>query len=143
MKRRPPRANGRRPAYLVLAVATGLLAVAGCTGPGAEQAGQVAESFERLAPDDAAQACDLLAGHTREAVEKSAKRDCAEALGDEDLPDPSSVTSVEVYGHDALVHLGDDTVFLARFAEGWKVTAAGCRPGSSADEPFDCDVSGG
>lgn len=116
----------------------------GCTGPGADQAGQVAKSFEELATSDAGQACDLLSGHTREAVEKAAKKSCPDALGDEDgLKGASSVRQVEVYGHDALVTLDDDVVFLARFPEGWKVTAAVCTPGSTEDEPFDCDISGG
>jgi len=117
--------------------------VGACTGPGAEDAAQAATAFEQLAMDTPDQACDLLAGHTREAVEKSAKKSCAEALPDLDLPSASTMQSVQVYGHDAQVRLADDVVFLARFPEGWKVTAAGCKPGSVVDEPYDCDVSGG
>jgi hypothetical protein len=117
--------------------------VAACTGPGAQDAAQAATSFEQLAADSPDRACDLLAGHTREAVEKSAKKSCAEALPDLDLPAASTMQSVQVYGHDAQVRLADDVVFLARFAEGWKVTAAGCKPGDVVDEPYDCDVSGG
>lgn len=127
---------------MVAAVGLGVLA-AGCTGPAADQAGQVAQSFAQLATSDTTQACELLSGHTREAVEKAAKKACPDALTDEDLPGESSVRLVDVYGHDARVSLDNDVVFLARFPEGWKVTAAGCTPGSSEDEPFDCDVSGG
>ena len=126
---------------IVAAVGLSVLA-AGCTGPGADQAGEVAQSFAQLATSDTAQACELLSGHTREAVEKAAKKGCPDALTDEDLPGESSVRLVDVYGHDARVTLDNDVVFLARFPEGWKVTAAGCTPGSSEDEPFDCDVSG-
>lgn len=130
-----------------LCVAAGFLLgvglVTGCNGPGADQASQVAVSFEQLAGSDGAQACDLLSGQARAAVEKAAKKPCAEALPDEDLPAASSVQSVQVWGHDAQVMLAGDVVFLARYAEGWKVTAAGCTPGSQPDEPFDCDVSGG
>jgi hypothetical protein len=124
-------------------LAAGLIAVSACTGPGADQAAQVADSFERLAPDDASQACDLLAPRTREEVEKAAKKTCAEALPDEDLPDPSPLTSVDVFGHDAIARFGNDTVFLARFPEGWRITAAGCQAGPSDAKPYDCDVSGG
>ncbi len=103
----------------------------------------MAESFEQLTSTDAAQACDLLAPGTRIEVEKAADKACADALGDEDLPDASAVDDVEVYGHDAIVRFGNDTVFLARFPEGWRVTAAGCRPGPSDQKPYDCNVSGG
>lgn len=123
-------------------LAVGAVALSACTGPGADEAGRTAVSFEQLtvaAPD---QACELLSGHTRQALEKSAKKACADALPDEDLPSASSIQSVQVYGHDAEVLLDGDVVFLARFAEGWKVTAAGCRPGEQPDEPFDCDVAG-
>lgn len=120
-----------------------LVGVSACTGPGADQAAQVAESFEQLTSTDAAQACDLLAPGTRIEVEKSAKKSCPEALGDEDLPDPSAVSGVDVFGHDAIVRFSGDTVFLARFPEGWRVTAAGCEPGLTDQKPYDCDVSGG
>jgi len=114
---------GRGPAAAALLLT--LAATAGCTGPGADEAGRAAVSFEQLVSVDGGLACDLLSGHTREAVEKAAKKPCADALGDEDLPGASSVQSVQVYGHDAQVLLDGDVVFLARFAEGWKVTAAG------------------
>jgi hypothetical protein len=147
MNRTRPFSGRRRAAYRRLVRTVAVLAVGGlfaaCTGPGADQAGQVAESFERLAGDDPAKACDLLAVKTREEVEKSAEKSCAEALGDEDLPDPSAVQSVDVYGHDAIVRLGNDTVFLARFPDGWRITAVSCRPGSSEAKPYDCDISGG
>lgn len=126
-----------------LLVVTGAGMVGACNGPGAEEAAQAATSFEELAANSPDRACDLMAGHTREAVEKSAKKPCAEALPELDLPSASTLESVKVYGHDAQVRLAGDVVFLARFAEGWKVTAAGCKAGSVVDEPYDCDVSGG
>ena len=134
---------GRRPAAPCAVVAAGLIALSACTGPGADQAGQVADSFTRLAPDDPGKACDLLAPRTHEEVEKAADKSCAEALPDEDLPDPSPLLSVEVYGHDAIARFGNDAVFLARFPEGWRITAAGCQAGPSDAKPYDCDISGG
>src|SRR5689334_5555813 len=95
----------RRVGRLAGAALSGFFALsvtAGCTGPGADDAAQVARSFEQLAISDAGQACDLLSGHTREAVEKAAKKTCPESLGDEDaLRGDSSVRQVEVFGHDA------------------------------------------
>ena len=119
------------------------LTAAACTGPGADQASEVAQRFEQLATTDAANACALLAPGTHDAVEKAAKEPCPQALGDEDLPDPSPLTSVDVFGHDGIARFGNDTVFLARFPDGWRVTAASCRPGPSDQKPYDCDISGG
>ena len=53
-------------------------------------------------------------------------------------------SSVTVAGHSAQVRYADDTVFLARFDDGWRVTAAGCERVSSDDAvPYDCVVDGG
>ena len=119
------------------------LLTAACNGPGADQAAEAARSFEQLATSDATKACDLLAPKTRDDVEKSAQKSCPEALGDEDLADPSDLVGVEVYGHDAIAQFVNDTVFLAKFDDGWRVTAASCRPGPSDAKPYDCDISGG
>lgn len=132
----------RRPAAYRLIVAAGLIAASACTGPGADQAGQVADSFARLAQADPGKACDLLAPKTHEEIEKSADKSCPEALPDQNLPDPSALLSVEVYGHDAIARFGNDTMFLARFPEGWRITAAGCQSGPSEAKPYDCDISG-
>lgn len=113
-----------------------------CNGPGAAEAGQVAESFDKLAQDSPDQACNLISDYQRTTFEKEEKQPCAKALADADLPEPSSVESVDVYGHDARVVLGKDVVFLARFPEGWRVTAAGCKP-RAKDDPYDCVLSGG
>jgi hypothetical protein len=119
------------------------VALAGCSGPGTTEAANTAVSFEQLVEAAPEQACQLLSGHSREQVEKQSKTSCAEALPQLDLPAASTVQTVDVFGHDAIVRLDGDVVFLARFDDGWKVTAAGCNPGSQPDEPFDCDVSGG
>ena len=143
MNRRRLPDGGRRFVVSLALLAGALVGVSGCTGPGADQAAQVAQSFEQLAGTDTAQACGLLAPGTHDEVEKAAKKGCAEALGDDDLPDVSAVDTVEVFGHDAIVRFGNDTVFLARFPEGWRITAAGCQPGPSDQKPYDCNVSGG
>jgi len=57
------------------------------------------------------------------------------------VPEPGSVTHVDVYGQWARVVLSDDTVFLAAFPGGWRVVAAGCQ--SRGERPYDCTVQGG
>lgn len=90
--------------------------------------------------NDGAAACALLAPNTAAEVVQSAEKDCAEAILDQDLPRPAQVTGDDVYGQWARVRLSDDTVFLAMFAGGWRVVAAGCTP--RGDRPYDCTVQG-
>lgn len=130
-----------RAAVVVLALG-GAAALAGCNGPGVTEASGVATSFDQLAKADAAKACQLLSEQTRHKVEKDSKAPCDQALGNEDLPEASAVRVVDVYGHDARVVLEQDTVFLARFPDGWKVTAAGCKPAADPDQPYECAISG-
>ena len=42
---------------------------------------------------------------------------------------------------DATAGNGHDTVFLAHFPTGWKITAAGCRP--RPQRPYQCEIKGG
>src|SRR3954464_4677376 len=64
---------------------------------------------------DGAGACAVLAPDTAAEVAQSGDKPCAEAILDEDLPDPGAVTGTQVYGQWAQVRLTADTVFLAVF----------------------------
>jgi hypothetical protein len=129
-----------------LAIAAAFTAMAtssGCSAQGnpeAEAAGSAAVSFGATARSDADAACALLAPETaRETGRESSS--CADGLAETDLPQAGRLREVEVYGLDAVAHLEADTVFLARFDDGWKVTAAGCTP--RGDAPYDCEIKGG
>jgi hypothetical protein len=128
------------------ALASGALAtvlLSGCSGQGNPEAGNaraVAVSFSQGVSAATAKSCGLLAPQTLKELED---RDgpCVGALPDELQATPGPVESVQVYGKDAIVHLSSDTVFLARFGDGWRVTAAGCtRP--QVGRPYDCKVKG-
>ena len=129
--------------YAAWPAACALLAMAGCAGQGSvedEPAAQTAQRFARAVTSDPATACGLLAPQTRVELEGEGGS-CAGALPQRDLPeDAGSVREVKVYGKDAVAYLERDTVFLARFDDGWRVTAAGCTP--NGDRPYDCDVEG-
>jgi hypothetical protein len=86
-----------------------------------------------------AQACRLLAPGTLSELEDSFGP-CTTSLPRRHLPVASRVVDVDVYGKDAIVRLDRDVVFLARFDDGWRVTAAGCTP--NPDRPFTCTVKG-
>jgi hypothetical protein len=95
-------------------------------------------SFERslLTP---AKACALLAPGTLSELEQSFGR-CGRSLPGQHLPVATKVVDVDVYGKDAIVRLDGDVLFLARFAAGWRVTAAGCA--ARQTRPFECTIKG-
>lgn len=136
---RPP-----RPARLLYAVGVAaLLPVAGCAGQGSADDSSAAAAALRFTHDLAAspsEACGLLAQQTLKELEDS-QGACPSSLPGLDLPRATAVRSTEVYAKDAIVRLDKDTLFLAKFDQGWRVTAAGCTP--HGDLPYDCTVKGG
>lgn len=88
------------------------------------------------------QACLLLAPETRHEVEQESGGPCAQALLDMEFPPADVPASAEVYGRQAMVQMGQQTVFLVRVGSVWRVNAAGCTPRPS-DLPYDCTIKGG
>ncbi len=83
----------------------------------------------------------MLAPDTLEAVESRSGTDCVTALPRLNLSRSTGVRRVEVAGESAQVQLDDQVVFLARFPDGWRVTAAGCvRDDPDPAIPYDCEV---
>jgi hypothetical protein len=132
-----------RAVALIAVCALGPVALSGCSGQGNAEVGNAeaaAAAFSRDVAGSPETACGLLAPDTLKALEDS-EGPCATTLADQLTTSEGAVTSAEVYGKDAIVRLSSDTVFLARYREGWKVTAAGCtRP--EAGRPYDCKVKG-
>jgi len=128
---------------LTYAVGLGVAALlAGCSGQGSAQAGaasSAAREFVQARTSDPQAACGLLAPRTLEEV--SQDEPCTDAV-EQDAPAVRGAPRVEVYGKDAIARFDGDTVFLALFDTGWKVTAAGCQP-RTKDLPYNCSVSGG
>jgi hypothetical protein len=119
-------------------------ALAGCSAQGSSEtdaAGAAAVRFSSIARTDTNAACSLLAPQTVSELQKGSGT-CARGLEDADPPAGGRLRDVVVYGLDAIARLDADTVFLARFDNGWRVTAAGCTPPRS-DGPYDCDIKGG
>jgi hypothetical protein len=118
-----------------------LLLLGGCAGQGsgeAENAENTAIEFSMAIDSSTAVACGLLAPQTLEDLE-DVEGACAGSLPDELESAGGPAESVEVYGKDAIVRLATDTIFLARFPRGWRVTAAGCTR-QQAGRPYDCKV---
>ena len=114
-----------------------------CAGQGNAELGNAKAAAAAFGKDVSAatgDACDLLAPQTLKELEDS-EGPCATSLPDQVRSDPGAVRGGAVYGKEAIVHLAADTVFLARYRDGWRVTAAGCtRP--QAGRPYDCKVKG-
>jgi hypothetical protein len=117
-------------------------AVSGCGHLGSTEdanASQAAENFDRSLSDPS-RACQLLAPGTLSELQNSFGP-CRQSLPKQDLPAAARVLKVDVYGQDAMVVLNGDVLFLARFPDGWKVTAAGCRL-QSPGRPYTCTLKG-
>ena len=127
---------------LVTGLAT--LLVAGCGAQvEREEAGAAADAFAADVGADPGAACALLAPRTLKSLEDDGLP-CTQALPAADLPTSGEHTAVMVAGHSAQVRYPDETVFLALFDDGWRVTAAGCtRTSPDPAVPYDCTVAAG
>jgi hypothetical protein len=114
------------------------------TGCGSQQPASTSAATrfaEALDDSDAATACGYLAPETRSDLESSAGKPCPAALTEEDLPSAGPVEDSDAFGTMAEVRFAGDTMFLARFQNGWKVMAAGCSP--QPGQPYNCLLQGG
>ncbi len=125
-------------------VIAGVVLAAGLAGCSAGGRGspigpqRTVEAFETaLQRGDLSRACDLLAPPTRRDLEADGEP-CAEALDQQDVPPVAPAGDVEVFGDEAIAHLGGDVLFLTNVAGRWLVSAAGCAP--RPDRPYDCEV---
>jgi ketosteroid isomerase-like protein len=128
---------------LVLTTVVLAAGVTACGPPGddGDAAASTARAlFTAVAAGDGEAACATLAPDTVAELEESSGTSCAQAITDEDLPDPGTVKVVDVYGQWARVVTSNDTVFLGAFGDGWRVVAAGCR--SRGERPYDCRLQG-
>lgn len=123
-----------------------LVPLAGCAGRGSAEDGAVSDTAARFisaASTVPAQACEMLAPATLESI-ASDDEECGPAIADlkiETLVVDGPEFTVQTYGRDAMVQWADQTMFLARFDGGWRVTAAGCEP-RGKDLPYDCSIEG-
>lgn len=128
---------------VLLAAAPVLLLGAAC-GSDAEDAGpaRAARAFEdAVGAERGAAACELLAPETKSELEQSAGAACAEAILDEDLPEPDAFESAAAFGTMAIVRFAADTLFVSEFDGRWRVLAAGCEP--VPHTAYDCAIQGG
>lgn len=120
------------------------VALGGCgTDVERSEASRVADAFVAAEAGAPQAACDRLAPRAVEDVEDDGEQ-CATVLADLGLPTAGARADTTVAGHSAQVRYAGDTVFLALFADGWRVTAAGCdRTSTDPAVPYECSIDGG
>jgi hypothetical protein len=92
--------------------------------------------YQAVQSGDGVRACGLLAPKAAESLQ-SQPGQCARAVLGFGLRG-GAVRHTAAWGDEAQVRLADDTVFLHRYAKGWLIRGAGCRPDPPG--PYDCDV---
>ncbi|NAS20796.1 hypothetical protein GT755_03750 [Herbidospora sp. NEAU-GS84] len=117
----------------VMGLALPVSACAAGGGPAVEEA--AGRFFAAVAAGQGAAACALLT----DAAARSLPEPCATSILDAGLRG-GPAEEVAVWGSEAQLRLPEDTVFLHRGPDGWRVRGAGCRP--QGDRPYDCEVSG-
>jgi hypothetical protein len=138
-RKRNARVSARRRRWATAAAGAAVLWVSGCGSLSTEDVEGVAGAFAGAENDPAAR-CDLLAANTLEALVEHEGARCEDAIATMSIGS-GDITSVEVWGEEAQAQLTDDTLFLTRTPEGWRVTAAACRA-QGADRPYDCRLEG-
>jgi hypothetical protein len=132
---------GRRSLALLLCLAVALLA--GCGSERDQEAARVAARFySAVAAKDGAAACSQLSEDAVAKLESEEKASCPEAVLELDLKLPAGrERSTDVYLTSAKVDLaGADSVFLDQTNDGWRISAAGCRPQAGEEKPYECEV---
>lgn len=115
--------------------------LAGCVPAEAGPALAAADAFQtQVAAQDWESACGLLSNEARSQLEATAARSCREALPALRLP-ADAAGSIQVWGGNATARVGSGAVFLSRFADGWRIIAAGCAS-RGEDRPYSCSVRG-
>jgi hypothetical protein len=126
------------------AVAACLLALplAACgTADRERDAAAVAGRFHAaLGAGDGQAACQELSEETASKLEEQDQKPCEEAILDLELPEGGTVAFGRVEMRSAYTDLAEGgTDFLNEGPEGWKISAAGCRP-TAAEQPYDCEL---
>ncbi|MBO3750742.1 hypothetical protein J5X84_32085 [Streptosporangiaceae bacterium NEAU-GS5] len=125
--------------YGIWAGAVAVSLLAGCASAQAPAATRVAEGFyAAVAAADGAVACAYLTPSAAESLADDG--DCASALLDLKLTATPAPARTEIWGDEAQVKLGGDTLFLHRSGQGWRIRAAGCRP--MGVRPYQCEIEG-
>ena len=129
----------RRTCCVTAVAAAAALLSSGCGNLSTDEVERVATTFARAGHDPSAR-CDLLAPGTLASLVEEESSACEDAITT--LPLGSgALTRVEVWGEEAQAKLADDTLFLTRTSDGWRIMAAACTP-QGEQQPYECQLEG-
>ena len=99
-------------------------------------------SSRRSAPATAPSPAGCSRADTRKALEDEEQKPCREAIGGVEI-DAGPPIAVELYLTNAEADLDNgERAFLSQTADGWRLSAAGCKAGDGPPEdvPMDCEL---
>ncbi len=83
-------------------------------------------------------ACALLIPAARSALESDSGQSCPQAVVE--IKSSPGHADASVWGDEARVLMGEQTIFLDHSRAGWRIRAAGCTPQPDG-EPYECEVA--
>jgi hypothetical protein len=127
---------------LAVLFAGALLGACGASDRAPDAAATTERFHAALEAQDGGGACALLAPQTASKLEQQEGAPCQEAILELELPTGATAAKTSVYVTSAAVSLTEGgQTFLDEFADGWRVSAAGCVP-TAPDLPYDCELEG-
>jgi hypothetical protein len=114
------------------------------TGRRDDDAAAVAQRFHAaLESGDGRAACDQLGEATKSKLEMQEGKPCEKAILTLKIPKGGTPDVRHVEITSAYIGLtGGSADFLDEGPDGWKISAAGCKPAASSDEPYECELEG-
>jgi hypothetical protein len=89
---------------------------------------------------DGQAACAALTEQTVSKLESQEQKPCERAILSLELPKGTTVADTHVYVTSAFAQLAEGgTDFLDEGPDGWRVSAAGCKP-TAPSQPYDCQL---
>jgi hypothetical protein len=104
----------------------------------------VAERFHAALEQGKGQAaCDELSEEAASKLEQQEGKPCEQAILTLKLPKGGTAAVERVEITSAYIGLAEGSAdFLDEGPEGWKISAAGCEPTASSDQPYECELEG-
>jgi hypothetical protein len=127
---------------LTAILAAGLLAGCGTADDAQQARTVVARFYDAIRHDRGPEACAQLSADTAKQLESQTGQSCR-AVVTRLSYEGGAITATAVFITNAKVDLDSgESAFLSREAQGWRLSAVGCKPteGKPRDRPLDCEV---
>ena len=114
------------------------------TGNRQRDAAAVSEAFHAaLRSGDGNAACNQLSDEAASKLEQQEGKPCDQAILSLKIPKGGTIAVRRVELRNAYMGLAEGSAdFLEEGPDGWAIAAAGCKPGTSSDQPYDCELEG-